>query len=213
MKILNINIKYDNLILYKDFNIEIQDFKINCIIGKSGCGKTTLLNFIMDTLLYERKKIAYVFQEDSLIPWKNIYSNLEFTAKQYLDKDERKKEINKVLEWVELSEEKNKYPNQLSGGMRQRVNIARALIGKKDIIIMDEPFKSIDNECKEKLIGIIKQLNSSNKTTIILVTHDMSEVEKLADNIFILHDLPVKYEIYSEKYEIKNILSKIEKIY
>lgn len=86
MLINNINFKYGSNEIYNNFNIEFQQGKINCIIGESGCGKTTLLNYISEKLYYENKRIAYVFQEDNLIPWKNIYVNLKIVAKKYFEK-------------------------------------------------------------------------------------------------------------------------------
>ena len=95
MLINNINFKYGSNEIYNNFNIEFQQGKVNCIIGESGCGKTTLLNYISEKLYYENKRIAYVFQEDNLIPWKNIYVNLKIVAKKYFEKSILEKEINK----------------------------------------------------------------------------------------------------------------------
>ena len=134
MIIKNINFKYNDNEIYKNFNIEFKRGKINCIIGKSGCGKTTLLNYISQKYCFENKKIAFVFQNDNLIPWENIYVNLKIIAKQYFDKEKIEKEIDKILKDIGLIEFKNSYPNELSGGMRQRINFARALIGSPDII-------------------------------------------------------------------------------
>ena len=94
MLINNINFKYGSNEIYNNFNIEFQQGKVNCIIGESGCGKTTLLNYISEKLYYENKRIAYVFQEDNLIPWKNIYVNLKIVAKKYFEKSILEKEIN-----------------------------------------------------------------------------------------------------------------------
>ena len=179
MIIDNINYKYDREIIYENFNIKFEDNKINCIVGKSGCGKTTLLNYISDRLIKENRKISYVFQNDSLIPWKNVYMNLKIVAKQYFKKDVLEKEINDILESVGLINFKFYYPNQLSGGMKQRVNLARALIGDPEIILMDEPFKSLDIKCKSDMIDIVKNLSLKKRITIILVTHDKEEILKL----------------------------------
>ena len=110
MLISNINCNYEDKIIYKDFNINFDDNKINCIIGKSGCGKTTLLNYISEKLYYENKRIAYVFQEDNLIPWKNIYVNLKIVAKKYFEKSILEKEINNALVKVRLEKYKYFYP-------------------------------------------------------------------------------------------------------
>ena len=175
MLINNINFKYGSNEIYNNFNIEFQQGKINCIIGESGCGKTTLLNYISEKLYYENKRIAYVFQEDNLIPWKNIYVNLKIVAKKYFEKSILEKEINNALVKVRLEKYKYFYPRELSGGMRQRINFARALIGNPEVILMDEPFKSLDIKSKNNMIELIKNLKNTD-STIILVTHDINEI-------------------------------------
>ena len=104
MLISNINCKYGDKIIYKDFNINFDDNKINCIIGKSGCGKTTLLNYISEILLKENRKISYVFQSDSLIPWKNVNNNLKIVVKKYLRGKELDNKVDITLGLVGLSE-------------------------------------------------------------------------------------------------------------
>ena len=192
MLIRDINCKYGEKVIYEDFNINFDDNKINCIIGKSGCGKTTLLNNIAEILLKENRKISYVFQSDSLIPWRNIYNNLKIVIKKYLRGKELESEIDTILELVGLSEFKYYYPHELSGGMKQRVNLARALIGGPEIILMDEPFKSLDIKCKQNIIEIVRKINLEKKTTIILVTHDKEEILNLANSVFLLGERPVK---------------------
>ena len=192
MLIENINCKYGEKVIYKNFNINFDDNKINCIIGKSGCGKTTLLNNISERLLEENRRISYVFQNDSLISWINIYNNLKIVVKKYSRGKDLEKKINTILSLVGLSEFKYYYPHQLSGGMKQRVNLARALIGDPEIILMDEPFKSLDIKCKNDIIAIVKKINLEKKTTIILVTHDKDEILNLAHVVFLLGERPVK---------------------
>ena len=209
MIIKNINFKYNDNEIYKNFNIEFKRGKINCIIGKSGCGKTTLLNYISQKYCFENKKIAFVFQNDNLIPCENIYVNLKIIAKQYFDKEKIEKEIDKILKDIGLIEFKNSYPNELSGGMKQRVNIARALLGTFDVILMDEPFKSLDIKCKSNIISIIKYLNIKKGITIIMVTHDKEEILNLADNLFLLGNRPVQILESSKLGDFKNIIEKL----
>ncbi|MBP3914392.1 MULTISPECIES: ATP-binding cassette domain-containing protein [unclassified Clostridium] len=209
MLIRDINCKYGEKVIYEDFNINFDDNKINCIIGKSGCGKTTLLNNIAEILLKENRKISYVFQSDSLIPWRNIYNNLKIVIKKYLRGKELESEIDTILELVGLSEFKYYYPHELSGGMKQRVNLARALIGGPEIILMDEPFKSLDIKCKQNIIEIVRKINLEKKTTIILVTHDKEEILNLANSVFLLGERPVKILDKGNEKDIKNIIEKI----
>ena len=209
MRIENININYGNDIVYENFSIELKDNKINCIIGSSGCGKTTLLNYIANELLQKGIKISYIFQNDNLIPWKNVYSNLKLIAKNNIKEDQVEIEIDKILEEVGLKEFKYYYPNELSGGMKQRVNIARALLGTFDVILMDEPFKSLDIKCKSNIISIIKDLNIKKGITIIMVTQDKEEILNLADNLFLLGNRPVQILESSKLGDFKNIIEKL----
>lgn len=210
MLINNINFKYGSNEIYNNFNIEFQQGKINCIIGESGCGKTTLLNYISEKLYYENKRIAYVFQEDNLIPWKNIYVNLKIVAKKYFEKSILEKEINNALVKVRLEKYKYFYPRELSGGMRQRINFARALIGNPEVILMDEPFKSLDIKSKNNMIELIKTLKNTD-ITIILVTHDINEILMLADVVYYLGGRPVEIIESAIGINIKNIIKKINK--
>lgn len=211
MIIKNINFKYDDNEIYKNFNIEFKKGKINCIIGKSGCGKTTLLNYISQKCCLENKKIAFVFQNDNLIPWENVYVNLKIIAKQYFAKDKVEKEVDKVLDAIGLREFKNSYPNELSGGMRQRINFARALMGNPDIILMDEPFKSLDIKNKYEMIDLVMELRNKNSVTIILVTHSLDEIIKLADIVYLLGGRPVRILESAEGKDIKNIVENLYK--
>ena len=210
MLINNINFKYGSNEIYNNFNIEFQQGKINCIIGESGCGKTTLLNYISEKLYYENKRIAYVFQEDNLITWKNIYVNLKIVAKKYFEKSILEKEINNALVKVRLEKYKYFYPRELSGGMRQRINFARALIGNPEVILMDEPFKSLDIKSKNNMIELIKNLKNTD-STIILVTHDINEILMLADVVYYLGGRPVEIIESAIGINIKNIIKKINK--
>ncbi|SCJ91340.1 ABC transporter ATP-binding protein [uncultured Clostridium sp.] len=211
MIIKNINFKYNDNEIYKNFNIEFKRGKINCIIGKSGCGKTTLLNYISQKYCFENKKIAFVFQNDNLIPWENIYVNLKIIAKQYFDKEKIEEEIDKILKDIGLIEFKNSYPNELSGGMRQRINFARALIGSPDIILMDEPFKSLDIKSKHEMINLVMELRKKSIVTIILVTHSIDEIIKLSDIVYLLGGRPVRILETAEGVKIKNIVENLYK--
>ncbi len=151
ISIKNLNKVYGNDKIFDNFSIEFYDDKVNCIVGESGCGKTTLLNIIAGLVQFEnceingitKKDISYVFQEDRLIPWLTIKENLEIALKQYSEKDELNKRVYKVLNLVGIDGIEDKYPHELSGGMKQRINIARAFGKPSKIILMDEPFKSL----------------------------------------------------------------------
>ncbi|GAA3661224.1 ABC transporter ATP-binding protein [Asaccharospora irregularis] len=197
--IKNINKTYGNKVIFRDFEIDFYRDKVNCIIGKSGCGKTTLLNIISGVIksdiedfeTLERFKLSYIFQEDRLIQWLTVEENIKLIGKKYYDESVIDSVCDKYLELVGIGEYKKYYPQMLSGGIRQRVNIARAFICPSKVIIMDEPFKSIDAKNKKMIIERLKEIFKKEKRTAIFVTHDIEEALLLADKIFILGDSPV----------------------
>lgn len=209
MFIKDVNVKYDNKVIYNNFTIEFEDEKINCIVGASGCGKTTLLNCICEKLIKKNIKVAYVFQEDRLLPWKNIFDNLKLVIKSKCGKEEVNNRIEDILNVLEISETKFLYPNELSGGMKQKVNIARALIYDFDVLLLDEPFRSLDMKIKNKVIDLIRTINKEKKITIILVSHDKDEIKSLTDRVFLLKGSPVEIIEKGNKTIVDNIFSGI----
>ena len=209
MFIKDVNVKYDNKVIYNNFTIEFEDEKINCIVGASGCGKTTLLNCFCEKLIKKNIKVAYVFQEDRLLPWKNIFDNLKLVIKSKCGKEEVNNRIEDILNVLEISETKFLYPNELSGGMKQKVNIARALIYDFDVLLLDEPFRSLDMKIKNKVIDLIRTINKEKKTTIILVSHDKDEIKSLTDRVFLLKGSPVEIIEKGNKTIVDNIFSSI----
>lgn len=209
MFIKDVNVKYDNKVIYNNFTIEFEDEKINCIVGSSGCGKTTLLNCICEKLIKKNIKVAYVFQEDRLLPWKNIFDNLKLVIKSKCGKEEVNNRIEDILNVLEISETKFLYPNELSGGMKQKVNIARALIYDFDVLLLDEPFRSLDMKIKNKVIDLIRTINKEKKITIILVSHDKDEIKSLTDRVFLLKGSPVEIIEKGNKTIVDNIFSSI----
>jgi NitT/TauT family transport system ATP-binding protein len=205
LKFKNINKIYGHNIIFKNFNIEFYKNKVNCILGKSGCGKSTLLNIISGIIkndgdeinISKNIDISYIFQDDRLIEWLTIEENIKLVIKKHYNKNELDKLCDKYLDMVEVYNYKKYYPQMLSGGLRQRINIARALIYPSQIIIMDEPFKSIDIKNKKIIMNNFKEILEKEKRTVIFVTHDIEEAILLGEKIFILGNSPI---------EIKNII-------
>lgn len=184
-KLENINLSYKNLIIFKNFNIEFHLNKINVILGSSGCGKTSLLNIISSNI--DKNDKAFVYQEPRLLNYFNSYKNIEYVLK---DKIKNQKEIDKKikssLEMVGLKDNIYSKPNELSGGMKQRLSLARALAYDSNFILMDEPLQGQDIKKKKELIDIIKKIQLSTNKTFFYVTHDVSEAIMLGDYLYIL---------------------------
>ncbi|MGJ0847662.1 NitT/TauT family transport system ATP-binding protein [Tissierella praeacuta DSM 18095] len=196
-QIKDINKKFNELKVLEDITIDFPKNKTTCILGPSGCGKTTLLNIIAGIIKKDsgeiigfNKDISFVFQEDRLIEWKNIEENISFVLKGKMDKEQIKATIDKYLKLVKLEEYKYYYPKELSGGMRQKISILRAFAYPSKLLIMDEPFKSLDINSKQILIDFFKELRIIENRTCIIVTHDIEEALTLGDRIIILTGKP-----------------------
>ena len=190
MKIINLNKCFSDKQIFNNFNCEILDSKVNFVIGESGCGKTTLLRIIAGLDkdysgeiqgLDKDGKIAFIFQEPRLIPYISVANNIKIVND--LSTNE---EILKLLALVELENEANARVSTLSGGMKMRVSIARALNYESDIILMDEPFAPLDEELKDRIVP--KIFEALKNKTVIIVSHSKTDWEKYADNIINLNE-------------------------
>ena len=198
IELRNINKVYDDLVIFNDFNMNIEEGKIICFLGASGCGKTTLLNMISGTVKNDEgsisginDKISYIFQDTRLLPWANVEDNIKFVLKsdKKVDLDELTK---KYIDIVKLTKFRKYYPIQLSGGMKQRVSIARAFAYSAKLLLMDEPFKGLDYELKLDLIHAFLELWEEDNRTVLFVTHDIDEALLLSDKIYMLEGRPVQ---------------------
>ncbi|MEI0747546.1 ATP-binding cassette domain-containing protein [Brachyspira pulli] len=207
-KLENINLSYKNLIIFKNFNIEFHLNKINVILGSSGCGKTSLLNIISSNI--DKNDKAFVYQEPRLLNFFNSYKNIEYVLK---DKIKNQKEIDKKikssLEMVGLKDNIYSKPNELSGGMKQRLSLARALAYDSNFILMDEPLQGQDIKKKKELIDIIKKIQLSTNKTFFYVTHDVSEAIMLGDYLYILSNKSEYTKLIYER-EINDLNSNLQ---
>lgn len=226
-QVKNITKSYDNLKVLEDISIDFDENKTTCILGPSGCGKTTLLNIIAgisrkdsgEIIGFQGEDISFIFQEDRLIEWKNVKDNISFVLKGKMTKKQIEITVDKYLKLVNLECYKYYYPEKLSGGMRQRISILRGFVYPSKLLIMDEPFKSLDINSKQIVIKFFKKLRVVENRTCILVTHDIEEALTLGDKIVILTEKPTKVKKVIEntfilnkrkenKIKIKNIIEK-----
>lgn len=187
-----------------DINLDIQKGEFVSIVGASGCGKSTLLKTITaledltdGEILIEGKRVNepsekcnMIFQEARLFPWLNVQQNIEFTMPKNVPKQERKKRVQEHIDLVGLNGFEGAVPSQLSGGMQQRVSIARALATKPEILLLDEPFGALDAFTRINMQEETLRIWEQEKTTMLLVTHDIDEAIFLSRRIIVLSAKP-----------------------
>lgn len=231
----------DSVEVLSDVNLDVKKGEFLVLIGKSGCGKSTLLNIVAGMLkptsgdiLIGDKKVTragkdrgIIFQnaDSALFPWETAYKNVEYGLRvQKVPKNERRPIVEKYLELVGLKDHADKFPSELSGGMKQRLQIARALATDPQILIMDEPFGALDAQTRkilqEELINIWKKTGK----TIIFVTHDISEAVLLGQKISIMsmsphatiahtYDVPLAYPRDDRSEEFLDIKEKLQEYF
>jgi nitrate/nitrite transport system ATP-binding protein len=190
-----------------DVNVNIKKDEIISIIGHSGCGKSTLLNLIagldsqtQGNIILNNKEItgpgperAVVFQNHSLLPWLTVYQNIEMAVKKVmpnLSSLELRQRVEHFVSMVNLDHAKDKFPAGISGGMKQRVGIARALSIKPDVLLMDEPFGALDSLTRANLQEHLMRIQESVKNTVIIITHDIDEAVLLSDRVIMMTNGP-----------------------
>ncbi len=200
--------------------------EIVCLIGPSGCGKSTILNILgqIDTDFrgkidfHTEKKIGYMFQIDNLFPWKNILENVRYGLDVHdtpLLKANEKALI--ALKEIKLDKEKEKYPHELSGGMRQRVSLARAMVMNPNLLLLDEPLSHLDTLTKRYLTKLIRSYVTEANIGAVIVTHSLEEAALLSDKVIILDHIPtsimetVNIKVSSFDKNIKILLEHIER--
>ena len=202
LKLSDITVQLNRQNILRNINFELAQGQIGCLLGPSGCGKTTLLRTIagfekaysgnielhgksVTHTSVEQRKVGMVFQDFALFPHLNVQDNIAFGLQQQ-SAAQRQARIQELLELTDLSGHASHYPHQLSGGQQQRVALARALAPRPDILLLDEPFSSIDSELREQLAHKIRRILKAENVTAILVTHDQLEAFAMADEIGVL---------------------------
>lgn len=196
---------YDNNPILQNTNLSVKNHEFLCIVGPSGCGKTTLLrmmaglievdhgDILIDGVTVTRPvpSVAMVFQHFGLFPWKTVFRNVAFPLDlRHTPKEEVAKRVNWAIELVGLKGAELRYPWQLSGGMRQRAGLARALVSQPDILLMDEPFAAVDAQVREILQEELLRIWSDFRQTVVFITHSIDEALTLADRVIVMGTKP-----------------------
>ncbi|HQS72808.1 MAG TPA: ABC transporter ATP-binding protein [Sulfurovum sp.] len=197
----------NDYIAVTDVNLEIKKNEIVSIIGHSGCGKSTLLNMISgldketNGYIFLKGKVitgpgpdrAVVFQNHSLLPWLSVYENIEMAVKKVmpeLSSSELRSRVETYISMVNLDHAKDKLPGEISGGMKQRVGIARALSIDPDVLLMDEPFGALDSLTRANLQEHLMRIQQNVQNTVIIITHDIDEAVLLSDRVIMMTNGP-----------------------
>ena len=206
---LNVDIyhAYGDLVVHDGIQFVVKENEFLCICGPSGCGKTTLLDILSGLLKStggsvlldgesvdpKKNSISFVFQEPSTLPWLTVWENIATGLKiKKLPRNEIKEKVDEVIRLVGLGGFENFYPHQISGGMKQRVSIARAFATDADLILMDEPFVSLDQPTRERMQQEVLDIWKNLRRTIIFVTHNLEEAVFLGDRVITLSQKPTK---------------------
>ena len=192
----NVSHGYGELAVLQNLNLHVEPGEFVVLVGPSGCGKTTLLNLLSGHIkpvsgtIKSEGIIRTVYQHDGLFPWLTVTENISMGLRSITNEAARKKELGELFELIHLQGFENHYPHELSGGMRQRVELARVLAGDSDILLMDEPFSSLDYQTRLRLRNELCRILEKRPRTVIFVTHDIEEAAQLADRVLVLSNRP-----------------------
>lgn len=196
LEICDLTVKYGEKTVFENFSLSVADREILCVLGKSGCGKTTLLNAVAGLLPYTgtvkgADSVSYMFQEDRLVPSLTALGNITFAISHlYKDKKEAEKTAREALGKVGLDGYADRYPHTLSGGQAARVSLARAFCYPSGLLIADEPFKGLDIATADALEKYFLELFESSRKSVIIVSHSVEECVRLADRVVVLGGSP-----------------------
>jgi NitT/TauT family transport system ATP-binding protein len=187
---------YGAITVLDDLNLVVNPGEVVVLVGPSGCGKTTILNLLSGHInptsgtVKREGIIRTVYQDDGLFPWLTVSENISIGLRSVEDASVRERELFELLQLIHLDGFEHHYPHQLSGGMRQRVELARVLAGDSDILLMDEPFSALDYQARLRMRRELVRLLEKRPRTVVFVTHDIEEAAQLADRVLVLSNRP-----------------------
>jgi len=199
--------RHSSILALSETNLRIEDLEIVCVVGPSGCGKTTLLNLIAGFLeptsgsvLVDGEAVrgpdasrSVVFQSDAVFPWLSVRRNVEYGLRlRQVDSHTREERVRRYLDLVDLSSFADAFPKELSGGMRKRVDIARAYASGPEVLLLDEPFGVLDIFTKEAMWLALHAVNAAEPRTIVFVTHDIEEALFIGDRVVVMTPRPAR---------------------
>jgi len=187
---------YGEVSVLSDMSLVVKEHEIVVLVGPSGCGKTTILNLLSghiqptSGIIQHSGIIRTVYQKDGLFPWLTVLENIAMGLRTMEDVAKRDAELRELIELIHLEGFEHHYPHQLSGGMRQRVELARVLAGDSDILLLDEPFSALDYQARLRMRIELLRLLKERPRTVVFVTHDIEEAVQLADRVLVLTQRP-----------------------
>ena len=196
LRLEGVSLSFGAVEVFRDFSLDIAPGEFAAVVGPSGCGKTTLLSLCSGFLKPSAGRVECagrvrtVYQQDGLFPWLTAAQNIALGLRHVGDERERAARLGEMLALIRLEGFAAHYPHQLSGGMRQRVELARALAGDTDVLLLDEPFSSVDYLTRLRLRGELARMLAELPRTVVLVTHDIEEAAQLADRVVVLSERP-----------------------
>jgi NitT/TauT family transport system ATP-binding protein len=194
----NVSREFGPVDVLRNITLDIEHGEFVALVGPSGCGKTTLLNILSGDdspssgVIQHAGRMRMVYQQDGLFPWQTVAENIALGLRHLTDPRERRPQVEQMVRLIQVEGFENHYPHQLSGGMRQRVELARALAGDSDILLLDEPFSSLDYLTRLRMRQELARLIDERPRTVVLVTHDIEEAAQLADRVIVLSDRPAQ---------------------
>lgn len=194
----NVSHAFGSLEVLRDISLAVAPGEFIALVGPSGCGKTTILNLLSGYDKPSKGKVVctgrvrMVYQHGGLFPWRTAAENIAMGLRDIKDEAERKQQLQEMLSLINLENFADHYPHQLSGGMRQRVELARALAGHADILLLDEPFSALDYLTRLRMRQELARMLRKRPHTTILVTHDIEEAAQLANRVVVLTERPAQ---------------------